>query len=333
MTRSSRRVVLLALAFALPIVRAANAAQPTIEEVRFPSGPGTTLAGSLEKPAAPRRGPAVVIVAGTGPWVRGGFEKLRGRLLSEGIGVLQYDKRGQGRSTGAFIDTIPAMEEDVAAAVAYLRTRRDIDPERVGLLGHSQGAVAVPAVAARDPRVAAVAALSGPVGARGDLFLTILRTNLRDAGKPPAAIEDVVAAVARWMDARSAGAPAGAIAQARAEATRAFASVGLDEGALAALDNPVVLSMYEAAPDRALAAIKAPVIVVYGASDEVIAPAPSAVAATAALARNPDALVVTVPGAIHVLAPAPPIDRGPGDHMMPAVVNLLGDWFSARLRP
>jgi acetyl esterase/lipase len=111
------------------------------EEVRFASDPGIMLAGTLETPRGVGAGPfpVVVLISGTGPWTRGGWINIRARLLASGIAILQYDKRGLGQSTGAFVDTIPAMERDVAAAVAFLRTRRDIDPRRIALVGTSQG--------------------------------------------------------------------------------------------------------------------------------------------------------------------------------------------------
>jgi dienelactone hydrolase len=161
------------------------------EEVRFPSDLGTVLAGSLESPSGKGPFPAVIIISGTGRWERGGWADIRARLLANGIAALMYDKRGVGRSTGTFIDTLPAMERDVAAAVAYLRTRPDVDPRRIALLGTSQGGVAAPVVAARDPAVAAVVMLSGPVGPRGELFLGILRSHLKGAGKNPAQIDKV----------------------------------------------------------------------------------------------------------------------------------------------
>jgi len=211
--------------------------------------------------------------------------------------VLQYDKRGVGKSTGTFVDTLPAMERDVAASVRYLRTRHDIDPDRNALIGHSQGGVAVPAVAARDPRVAAVVDLLGPVGPRGELFLGILGANLPSGGKSQDDTVRVAKAVGEWMEARSRKAEAATIAQARAAASTAYSSVGLSDDALAVLDNPVVLSMYEAAPSETLASIRVPVLAVFGSKDDVIAPELSMAAATKALDANRDALVVSVPGA------------------------------------
>ena len=294
------------------------------------------LAGTLERPTSSgsRRLPAVVIVAGTGPWTRGGFEKIRARPLNGGVAVLQYDKRGIGKSTGIFVDTLPVMVRDVTASVQFLRARPDIDPVHIALIGHSQGGVAVPTVAFRDPLVAAVVVLSGPIGVRGELFLGILRANLRSGGKSQVDTDRVATAVGEWMEARSRSAEPAKIVQTRTAAIAAFTSVGLSDGALAVLDNPVVLSMYEAAPSDALARVRVPVLAIFGSKDDVIAPDLSVAAATTALAANPDALVVSVPGARHELAPAveePAAAKAEGDHMVPAVVDLVDHWLTKRL--
>ncbi|MEA3014730.1 MAG: uncharacterized protein QOD42_3275 [Sphingomonadales bacterium] len=309
---------------------------PSGEEVRFASDPGTLLAGTLETPRGFGAGPfpVAVIISGTGPWTRAGFVNIRARLLASGIATLAYDKRGQGRSTGAFIDTIPAMERDVAAAVAFLRTRSDIDPRRIALVGASQGAVAAPMVASRDPAIAAVVMLSGPVGPRGELFLSILRANLTAAGKDAADVERVAAAVGTWMEARSRGAGAAEVGRLREAAIAAFATIGLAESALGVLDTPVVLSMFEAAPDRALAMVRAPVLAIYGSRDSIIAPALSVPAAEAALSDNPDALVVAVPGMTHELTRAAATTTGGAageDGTMPVVTEIVGAWLARRL--
>lgn len=310
------------------------------EDVRFPSDPGAVLAGTLEKPRGRGAGPfpVVVIISGTGPWVRGGWVNIRARLLAGGVATLMYDKRGQGRSTGTFVDTIPAMERDVASAVAFLRTRSDVDGRRIALMGVSQGAVAAPLVAARDPGVAAVVMLVGPVGPRGELFLGILRGHLTRAGKTPAQIERVAASVGNWMEARSRRAGTVEIGRSREAAVAAFAQVGFTRAQAddfaKTLDDKVVLSMFEVAPDRALAALRAPVLAIYGSKDDVIAPDLSVAAATAALGANPDALVVAVPGMTHELTRAVPVTTAgpaPEDGTMPVVTDLVGDWLTRRL--
>jgi uncharacterized protein len=349
-TFTKRAILVAAFATLFPGVRFSRAeaqaseSNGSAEEVRISSEPSVALAGTLEKPhtSGQDRLPVVVIVAGTGPWTRGGFQAIRQRLLESGIAALEYDKRGQGRSTGSFVDTIPAMERDVAAAVAFLRTRPDIDPRRIALLGLSQGAVATPAVASRDPAIAAVVALSGPIGPRGELFLGIMRSTLAANGKSAASIDKVLQATSRWMDARSRSADVAETERLKRELATAFVTqTGFTaeqaDDFVRTLDTPVVLSMYEVDSAKAVAAVSAPVLVIYGSRDEVIAPALHDPAARKALSGNPDAMVVTIPNLTHELARLGPdgkvIATPQTDPMDPAVVDMIGKWLRARLRP
>lgn len=310
------------------------------EEVRYPSDQDIMLAATLEKPASAddRPLPVVVIISGTGPWTRGGWVKMRATLNAVGIATIVYDKRGLGQSTGTFTDTIPAMQRDIAATVAFLRTRPDIDHQRIALMGISQAAVAAPLVASSDPAIAAVVMLSGPVGPRGELFLGILRGHLRNAGKSDAQIARVSTAIAAWMDARSRSADADETAGLRKAAVDAFAEVGFPqdqaENFATTLDNDVVLSMYDVAPDRALEALRMPTLAIYGSKDDVIAPFLSLEAATVALQGNQDAMVVAIPDMTHELQRATvTVSTGaaPEDGTMPVVLELVGNWLATRL--
>lgn len=310
------------------------------EEVRYPSDPDTVIAATLEKPppANDRRLPVVVIISGTGPWTRGGWERMRTSLHAAGLATLVFDKRGLGQSTGTFVDTIPAMQRDVAAAVNFLRTRQDIDHRRIALMGISQGAVAAPVVAAEDPAIAAVVMLSGPVGPRGKLFLDILRGHLKSAGKTSVQVDRVAAAVSAWMEARSSVADASETADLRKAAVDAFAEVGFPqdqaENFVTALDDDVVLSMFDVAPDRALEKLRMPTLAIYGSKDDVIAPFLSIEAAAAALEANPDAIVVAVPNMTHELqrsTPATSNTTASGDGTMPIVTELVANWLAKRL--
>lgn len=338
--RSATTILLSVLCAFGQCVSAQTSQSLANEEVRFPSDPGTMLAGTLEKPRGAGAGPypAVVIISGTGPWTRGGWVNIRARLRASGIATLMYDKRGQGQSTGVFVDTIPAMETDVAAAVKFLRTRPDIGAGRIALLGTSQGAVAAPMVASRDPMIAAVVMLSGPIGQRGELFLGILRSHLKRAGKTPEQVAEVAATIGAWMEGRSRNGGAVELGQMREASVAAFAKVGFPgpqaRDFVAALDNDVVLSMFEAAPDRALEALRAPVLAIYGSKDDVIAPALSTEAAAVSLRDNRDALIALVPGMTHELtraAPATIAAAGSEDGTMPIVTDMVGDWLARRL--
>jgi dipeptidyl aminopeptidase/acylaminoacyl peptidase len=142
-------------------------------EVRVP-GPAGTLGGTLTLPANGRGPfPAVTTLTGSGAHYRDGnrtpehpyrpFRQIAERLAGCGVATLRLDDRGVGESTG---DANAATAEDTAAdaeaALTFLRARPEIDPRRVGLIGHSYGGEIAPLVAGADPLVAAVVLLAGP---------------------------------------------------------------------------------------------------------------------------------------------------------------------------
>jgi dipeptidyl aminopeptidase/acylaminoacyl peptidase len=146
----------------------------TAEPVTVPTPMGHTLAGTLTLPAgASRSRPAAVIVtiSGTGPQDRdehlgfGGyrpFRQIADSLGRRGIAVLRMDDRGTGASKGTFKGTTHfEFAEDIRAALQYLRTRPEIDTSRIGLVGHSEGALDAAIVASKEPVVRAIVLLAG----------------------------------------------------------------------------------------------------------------------------------------------------------------------------
>lgn len=128
------------------------------------------LAGTLTLPRTAGPHPAVVLITGSGPQDRNDtvsghrpFLTWADRLTRLGFAVLRLDDRGVGGSTGRLLQS---NDEDFAgdslAAVALLRQRKEIDPRRIGLLGHSEGAVVASIAAARSKEVAFVVLLAGP---------------------------------------------------------------------------------------------------------------------------------------------------------------------------
>ena len=114
-----------------------------IEEVAFPGGSeGVVLAGTLTLPDGPGRHPVVVTMSGSGPQDRDEsmrpittlkpFAILADALTSAGVGVLRYDDRGVGGSSGDYESaTIAQLAEDARAAIDYLETREDVDADRI----------------------------------------------------------------------------------------------------------------------------------------------------------------------------------------------------------
>ncbi len=136
------------------------------EEVAFPGGAeGVELAGTLTLPSGPGPHPVVITMTGSGPQDRNEslkpittlepFAVLADALTSAGVGVLRYDDRGVGGSTGDYgAATVQDLAEDARAAIDYLETRDDVDPQRIGLFGHSEGGLYAAMLGASDPRVA-----------------------------------------------------------------------------------------------------------------------------------------------------------------------------------
>lgn len=141
------------------------------EEVTFTSpGTGVTLAGTLTLPKGTGPFPAVLLIAGSGPQDRDEtianhrpFLLLADTLTRKGIAVLRYDKRGVGQSTGN-LDAATTMDlaADAEAALAYLKSRKEIDASRIGLLGHSEGAIIAPYLAAHSQEVNWMVLLAAP---------------------------------------------------------------------------------------------------------------------------------------------------------------------------
>ncbi|MGH7570661.1 MAG: alpha/beta hydrolase family protein [Gemmatimonadota bacterium] len=120
------------------------------EEVRFRNG-DVELAGTLILPSDTGPFPVVVFLHGSGPEARWPSRFLARRLANEGFAALIWDKRGVGDSGGDWqAASFEDQAQDVAAAVAFLRSRPEIDPERVGIHGHSQGGTIAPLAAVRS---------------------------------------------------------------------------------------------------------------------------------------------------------------------------------------
>jgi hypothetical protein len=118
-------------------------------EVQFQSE-GLRLAGTLALPGSEGRHPAVLMIVGSGPGDRDenapklrcdAFRQIAAYLGEHGFGSLRFDKRGVGASEGDFWETgFNDNATDAAAALSCLRSQDDVDPSRVFVLGHSEGA-------------------------------------------------------------------------------------------------------------------------------------------------------------------------------------------------
>jgi dienelactone hydrolase len=109
-------------------------------------------------------------------------------FATEGVTAFAYDKRGVGESGGDF-RTVPFMDlcDDGLAAIAYLKSRDEIDPKRIGVWGLSQGGWLGPLAASRSADVSYVIAVSGPGVSPGEQMIVYYANELRS--REPASLE------------------------------------------------------------------------------------------------------------------------------------------------
>ena len=180
-----------------PLPRPQTPSEPfryEIREVQFKNAiDDVTLSGTLTLPSGDGKYPVAVLISGSGPQDRDEtlfehkpFLLIADTLTKAGIGVLRYDDRGIGKSTGDFnaASTLD-FANDTRAAVAFLRTQPQIDTSAIGMIGHSEGGLIAPMVAAEDSEIAFVIMLAGP-GLNGFEIL-------KDQGRRMAAAEGIAA--------------------------------------------------------------------------------------------------------------------------------------------
>ncbi len=139
--------------------------------------------------------PAVVFITGSGPQDRdedtvgpGGlklsiFKVLAIRIAEAGIASLRCDDRGTGESTGEFKKgTLETFVGDTQATLRTLRSERTIDPDRIGLIGHSEGGIIAPLVASKDPKLQSLVLMAGTGRPLDAILLEQQETLFRQTG-------------------------------------------------------------------------------------------------------------------------------------------------------
>lgn len=149
---------------------------------------GINLAGTLTLPDKEGVFPVVILISGSGPQNRD--EELLGHkpflvlsdfLTKNGIAVLRYDDRGIAMSKGDFKTATSAdFATDVESAIAYLKTRKEINKNKIGLIGHSEGGLIAPMVASKSKEVAFIILLAG-TGIQGDSLLLLQKKLIEEA--------------------------------------------------------------------------------------------------------------------------------------------------------
>jgi CubicO group peptidase (beta-lactamase class C family)/dienelactone hydrolase len=295
----------------------------TAIDVSIPTPMGHVMAGTLTLPKSAsrqRRVGAVVTITGSGPEERDEYIGLEGyrpfrqfadSLGRRGIAVLRMDDRGVGASTGKQKGATSAdFAEDIRAGLAYLRTRPEIDPRRLAVLGHSEGAMIAPLVAEKEPDLRAIVLLAGIARAGRGTLEAQLKNNINHNAKFTQAQKDsAIQAIPSRID------------------------------SLAAAD-PWMDYFFKYSPAATSRHLPKPsVLILTGANDQQADP--SQVPEWAAAfkeAGNRDVTAEVLPGLNHLFVPDP--DGFPGGYTkLPPpvrvdshVVGLVADWLAQRLK-
>jgi len=265
---------------------------------------GFNLGATITKPAsAPGSGaagrvPAVILLSGSGVGDRDGLvqgvptlAQLAGAIADAGFLAVRYDKRGFGQSGGrAESATIQDYAEDVRAVVRWLLQRKDIDPKRIAVVGHSEGAWVALLAAAREKRISAVASIAGPATTGAELVLEQQQRALDQMKLTPEEREKKVALQKQIQSAVMTG--------------KGWELVPQEERRAA--DTPWFQSLLTFDPAKVIKDVKQPLFFVHGALDKQVPP--SNADRLADLARkqsDSDSIdVVVVRGVNHLLIPA-----------------------------
>jgi uncharacterized protein len=299
-----------------PVYAAPPDALYTAEEVRIATPGGHFAVGTLTRPINVQGPVAVAVtISGSGPQDRDGiipsiegyrpFREIAEALAGRGIALLRYDDRGVGGSTAGEGRTTQDLAEDVRAIVAYLRSREDIDESRIALIGHSEGGLIAPMLAASDSAVAAIVLMAAPAWTGRRVLQSQLRVPL-DAN--PSLSESAKDSVV-------------ALRLAQIESTAA----------------PWMRFFLEYDPLATARRITVPVLILQGATDtQVTQEQATELEAAFRAGGNTDVTVHVLPRVNHMFLDDAD-GRASGYHLLPSgevnreVLHVLSEWLSRRL--
>lgn len=324
----SLRLLALALTLAGPAPAQPASTQPAKggSAVSKPLAIGdgaTALHGTLLAPGSGPKGPAVLIIAGSGPTDRDGnnplgvsagtYKLLAEGLAARGLTTLRFDKRGVAESAGA-----GGREEDLRfetladdAKAWAVRLKAETGAPCVWLLGHSEGAL-IAEVAARDnPEVCGLILVSGAGRKAGDL----LREQLSGPALPEPLRAPALEAITELEAGRAVQAPPALAALFRTSV------------------QPYIISWFRHDPAELLRAYPRPILILQGTTDLQTSPADAQRLSEA----NPKARLVMLDGVNHVLKSAP-LDRAanlatyadPNPPLAPGVVEAVAGFVAGR---
>jgi uncharacterized protein len=288
---------------------------------------------------------ALVLGSGRQDRVYGGVGTIVSKHFARhGFACLAWDKPGCGKSTGDFNQqTFPDRAQEALAAVRFLRARRDIQPDRVGLWGHSQGGAVIPLAASLSSDIAFLIDVAGWQGPAWQQDPVRVAAELRAAGFRQADIDAATAFARRRMELIRGAGPFEELDQAQeiAKTEPWFGHVHHCDRTLFYSARRMV--DYNSAPSWAL--VHCPVLAIFGDRDTSTGPAEPAteiIRRGLANAGNHDITIKIFPAADHSLCQSPTGGRkdaaqptqtrtkADGPNFVPGYLDTMTDWLKKR---
>ena len=305
--------------------------------------PSVSLSGTLSIPKGHGPFRAVVLVAGSGPNTRDEaildhkvFLVLGDSLARRGVEVLRYDKRGIGQSTGSYkTATTRDFTSDADAAMKYLESRPEVNPKRVGLIGHSEGGIIVPAVAAEDPSVAFIVMLAGPGITGAELLPEQAALISAASGEATAKVAETKSFELKLYAAMVAAAdPTEAKSKATSMidvlVTKKILTQAVADSILDQITSPWFEYFLAYDPVPTLEKVLVPVLALNGSLDLQVPPADDLPAIRRALKQDHDVTILELDGLNHLFQDAKtgsPSEYGTIEETFsPKALKLIGDW-------
>lgn len=321
---------------------------------------GVTLAGTLTLPKqAGTNYPAVILITGSGAQDRNAeilghksFLVISDYLTRQGIAVLRYDDRGTAKSTGNFdIATTQDFATDADAAFGYLKTRKEINTKKIGLIGHSEGGVIAPIVASNNADIAFVVMLAG-TAIPGDELMMLQNYLIGKANGMPEQELTKLGNINRSIYTLIKEEQDTQILKSRLKANfnkdlkPLLISKGIPEAQVSSyidaqisdITSPWYLNFIRYNPYPTLEKVKCPILALNGDKDVQVAPKANLDAIKRAAIKSGNKKVTTqeIPGLNHLFQTSTtgaPTEYGEIEETFsPTALKIMGDWIAVQVK-
>lgn len=312
------------------------------------------LAATLTIPRGQGPVPAVVLITGSGPEDRNEavyghrpFLVLADYLTRRGIAVLRADDRGVGGSSAPGpSDTSENYAMDALSGVEFLKTRKEINPRQIGLIGHSEGGLIAPLAAVRSTDVAFIVLIAGP-GIPGEQLLDLQAMLILKAQGAPDVLAEDNRRLQQLMISilKAEKTDAAAESRLRAELPRVMAEIPEERRKALGITEEMLLRQFKTMtnawfrnfvtydPRPVLKQVRCPVLAVIGSLDLQVPARQNLPAITEALKAggNKDYTVLELAGLNHLLQTArtgSPVEYAQTEETMsPKALELIAGWI------